>query len=87
MNTTQNTFLSPEDRKSYQKELIDKLLTRNHSLSSKLAKEWVALRLEAGGSLDEDGLKNPQGMEEQIKKEMLFAGLEIISAAHKGVQS
>ncbi|WP_413402573.1 MULTISPECIES: hypothetical protein [unclassified Synechococcus] len=64
MTTKAENYLSPEDRKNYQLALIDKLLTRNESLSLEFAEEWIEQRLKAGESLGIEGLRNPEGMRE-----------------------
>jgi len=86
MSNNTKTHLSPEDRKNYQLALIDKLTTRNESLSIKLADEWIQQRLKAGESLGIEGLRNPDGMKEQIRAEMHLAGLSICSAAGNEVK-
>jgi len=86
MSNNTKTHLSPEDRKKYQLALVGKLFMRNESLSSQLAEEWIQQRLKAGESLGIEGLRNPDGMKEQIKREMLLAGLSICSAARDEVK-
>ena len=87
MRNDTRTYLSPEDRTKYQLALVDKLSTRNESLSLKLAEEWIQQRIKAGESVGCEGLRNPKGMKEQIVREMHLAGLAICQAARKGVQS
>ena len=87
MRNDTRTYLSPEDKKEYQLALVDKLSTRNESLSLHLAEKWIQQRIKAGESVGMEGLRNPEGMKEQIVREMHLAGLAICQAARMGMQS
>ena len=52
-----------------------------------LAEEWIQQRIKAGESVGMEGLRNLEGMKEQIVREMHLAGLAICQAARMGMQS
>ena len=79
--------LSPEDRATYQRELLRMVSTRNESLARKWAEDRVERVFALKTAADDFGGEAPGAMAESIEQEYEIAGRMVIDAMVREVQA